>query len=301
MHGLQVVNPRAMLELNIFRSRPVSVEAPLGPGSTIKPIDDLLVFVIAIENRAVGWAEFPAPGEIICRLAARTANVTPDAGVKQAFRDEMDGVARQRAAPAEVFAAAARYLEPDEIQRGAAPAYQADVMAALREAEDEHERRQAGPSADSAPQPSPAAPDEAAGAEVASAPGEPTLDDMESALASIASGVDAAGDDLAARCAGRDFENDPPLAFMCLGQLASGGPTTIHFASFRKLACAQASGKPGYVCDYSLSVNLDSARDIWRSCAVIGRRGRLHRPLRSVRRPVGATGAGVPIGEGGAS
>ena len=77
MQGLQVVNPRAMLELNIFRSRPVSVEAPLGPGSTIKPIDDLLVFVIAIENRAVGWAEFPAPGEIICRLAARTANVTP--------------------------------------------------------------------------------------------------------------------------------------------------------------------------------------------------------------------------------
>jgi hypothetical protein len=213
------------------------------------------------------------PAAAAAAVAARRAALLADAGVKQAFRAEMDDVARQSAAPAEVFAAAARYLEPDEIQRGAAPSYQADVSSALREAEDDHDRRQAGPSAESALQRSPAAPDEAAGAEAALAPGEPTPDDMETALASIASGVDAAGDDLAARCAGRDFENDPPLAFMCLGQLASGGPTTIHFASFRKLACAQASGKPGYVCDYSLSVNLDSARDTGALAALLAAGG----------------------------
>ncbi len=206
-------------------------------------------------------------------VAARRAALLADAGVEQAFRDEMDDVARQRAAPAEVFAAAARYLEPEELQHGAAPSYQADVTAALREAEDEHERRQAGPSAESAPQPSRATPDEAAGAEVASAPGEPTPDDMESALASIASGVDAAQDDLVARCAGRDFENDPPLAFVCLGQLASGGPTTIHFVSFRKLSCAQVAGKPGYLCEYSFSVNLDSAGDTGALAALLSAGG----------------------------
>ena len=224
---------------------------------------------IARLGERAGGSKPPAAAAI----AARRGALLADAGVKQAFGAEMDDVARLRAVPAEVFAAAARYLEPDEIQRGAAPSYQADVTAALREAEDEHERRQAGPNAESAPQPSPAAPDEAAGAEVASVPGEPTPDDMESALASIASGVDAAQDDLAARCARRDFENDPPLAFMCLGQLASGGPTTIHFASFRKLACAQAAGKPGYLCDYSFSVNLDSARDTGALAALLAAGG----------------------------
>jgi hypothetical protein len=224
---------------------------------------------IAGLGERAGGSQPPAATVVAARRAALLAN----SGVKQAFRAEMDDVARQSASPAEVFAAAARYLEPDEIQRDAAPSYQADVTAALREAEDEHERRQAGPSAESAPQPSPAAPDEAAGAEIASAPGEPTPDDMESALASLASGVDAAQDDLAARCAGRDFENDPPLAFMCLGQLASGGPMAIRFASFHKLACAQASGKPGYVCDYSFSVNLDSARDAGALAALLAAGG----------------------------
>jgi hypothetical protein len=77
VQGLQVLNPRAILELIALRSSPVSVEAPLGPGSMINPTDDLLVFVIAIENLAVGRGAFAAPGEIICRLAARMANVTP--------------------------------------------------------------------------------------------------------------------------------------------------------------------------------------------------------------------------------
>lgn len=77
VQGLQVLNPRTILELKTLRSSPLSVEAPLGPVSTINPIDDLLVFVIAIENLAVGRAAFAAPGAIICRLAARMANDTP--------------------------------------------------------------------------------------------------------------------------------------------------------------------------------------------------------------------------------
>jgi hypothetical protein len=191
-------------------------------------------------------------------LAGRRAALLANAGVEQAFRNEMGAVARQEAAPAEVLASASRYLEQDEIQRGAAPAYQLDVTAALREAEDQHERRQSGAGGESASPPPPAALDEPVGDKVASTSGEPAPDDMKSALVQLAAGADPAQDDLAARCAAADFEIDPPLAFMCLGQIASGGHVTVHVASFRKVACAQASVKPGYVCDYSISLALES-------------------------------------------
>src|ERR1700722_6213870 len=73
-HGSHTRNPCETLLLYDLKSRPVSVEAPLGAASITSPIDDLLRLVRAIENRAVGAAPGAAPGETISKLAARTVN-----------------------------------------------------------------------------------------------------------------------------------------------------------------------------------------------------------------------------------
>ncbi len=73
---------------------------------------------------------------------ARRAAILADAGVQKAFGDAVLGVAHESASPAAVQAAAAHLLLPEEIAvaTGASP-YRVSIDAAMRQAEEEHQRR----------------------------------------------------------------------------------------------------------------------------------------------------------------
>ena len=72
----------------------------------------------------------------------RRAAILADAGVQKAFGDAVLGVAHESASPAAVQAAAAHLLLPEEIAvaTGASP-YRVSIDAAMRQAEEEHQRR----------------------------------------------------------------------------------------------------------------------------------------------------------------
>ena len=85
---------------------------------------------------------------------------------------------------------------------------------------------------------------------------------MLDALEALASGADAGQDYLAALCARGGLRNDPALALMCLGQMGAGGPMHVHVAHFRKIGCQKATENPGYMCDYTFSLDVASGRDM---------------------------------------
>ena len=85
---------------------------------------------------------------------------------------------------------------------------------------------------------------------------------MLAAVEDVANGLNAGQNDLANRCAQGGIKNDPGLAIMCLGQIGAGGPMKVRITRFRKIACSQAQGGPGWVCDYSFQSDLLTGRDM---------------------------------------
>ena len=197
----------------------------------------------ALKQRASkygGSAPEPDSGPAIARRAA----ILADAGVQRAFRDAMLDVAHASASPDTVRSAAARLLRPEEI--GASP-YRASTDEAMRRAEQEHRSRVLG--TDAAEEP-------------ASVSGEPAAGDMLDALEALASEIDAGQDYVASSCERGGVRNDPLLALMCLVQMGAGGPMHVHVAHFRKIGCKKATENPGYMCDYTFSLDVASGRNM---------------------------------------
>lgn len=89
------------------------------------------------------------------------------------------------------------------------------------------------------------------------AKGEPSEEDMYDLLKSKFDAAAGRMRDIQERCAGGNFARNSVGgamdAMMCLGMMpanAMGAGQAPKITSFRKLGCAKASGKPGYVCDY---------------------------------------------------
>lgn len=88
---------------------------------------------------------------------------------------------------------------------------------------------------------------------------EPTEQEM---FAAIKAGVDSANafsKNTEASCRNGSAKNDPTTAMLCLaGALGTGGAGGIgvEVSNFHKVACARASGVPGWNCDYVQSTNV---------------------------------------------
>jgi hypothetical protein len=92
-----------------------------------------------------------------------------------------------------------------------------------------------------------------------SSPGdrEPTEKDMMAALKAGADAGNAQLKDIEDKCRSGAYRkgNDQALAMMCLaGAMGTGGAGGIRkdITGFRKVACARASGRPGWNCDYAI-------------------------------------------------
>ncbi len=214
--------------------------------------------IATLEKRASKYGRSaPEPGS--APATERRAAILGDSGVQAAFRNAMLAVARESASPDAVQSAASRFLQPGEIEvaAGASP-YRAGISAAMQEAEKEHRSRVLG--TDVAAAPPPDTPSASTGVSAAVS-GEPAAGDMLDALEALASGIDAAQDNLAGRCARPEVRNDPGLAVMCLVQMGAGGPMHVHVAHFRKIGCKEATESPGYMCDYTFSLDVASGRN----------------------------------------
>lgn len=78
-----------------------------------------------------------------------------------------------------------------------------------------------------------------------------------------AGGLTAQQQDLRQRCERREYrqgQGDPGLAMQCLGAMA--GPKGVSVKSFRKIACEKAEGKPGYVCDYTMALDMATGPNV---------------------------------------
>jgi hypothetical protein len=198
---------------------PASLQGLAETTKVIREID-------ALEQRASKYgrsAAEPGAGPVTARRIA----ILADFGVQDAFRNAMLAVARKSASPTAVQSAATRLLQAGEMEvaAGASP-YRAGIDAAMQEAEKEHRSRVLGTDVAAAPPPD-AAPSVATGVS-GSVSGEPAAGDMLDALEALASGIDAAQDNLAGRCARPEVRNDPGLAVMCLVQMGAGGPMHVH-------------------------------------------------------------------------
>ena len=86
---------------------------------------------------------------------------------------------------------------------------------------------------------------------------EPTEADMMAALKAGAEAGNAQLKDIEDKCRSGAYRrgNDQALAMMCLaGAMGTGGAGGIRkdITGFRKVACARASGRPGWNCDYAV-------------------------------------------------
>ena len=97
------------------------------------------------------------------------------------------------------------------------------------------------------------------GSSARSSPGdrEPTEADMVAALKAGADAGNAQLKDIEEKCRSGAYRkgNDQALAIMCLaGAMGTGGAGGIRkdITGFRKVACARATGRPGWNCDYAV-------------------------------------------------
>ena len=92
-------------------------------------------------------------------------------------------------------------------------------------------------------------------------PGEPTSQDMRDA---VQAKIDAYNDSMKQKitaCRNGQYDNNPLMAAQCLAVYAGGSngknDYMIKITKFKKIACAsaQAVGKAGYNCDYSITLS----------------------------------------------
>jgi hypothetical protein len=184
----------------------------------------------------------------------RRRDIMADPGVLQQFSAAMQ-IAAKRGTQEAVDNATAVYLLPEDLRNGSDGApFRAAIITAQQQAEDERVASVLGEDSGSRPQ--------AAQRTEQTAAGEPSSRDMLAAVEDISGSINAGQTDLASRCARREFQNDPGLALMCLGQMGAGRPMKVRITRFRKTACSQAQGAPGWVCDYSFQLDLSTAPDM---------------------------------------
>ncbi len=95
----------------------------------------------------------------------------------------------------------------------------------------------------------------------AAVPGEPGYQDMRDA---VQAKIDAYNDSMKQKitaCRNGQYDNNPVMAAQCLAVYAGGSNGNsdymIKITKFKKIGCAsaQAVGKPGYNCDYSITLS----------------------------------------------
>jgi hypothetical protein len=95
----------------------------------------------------------------------------------------------------------------------------------------------------------------------ATVPGEPTSQEMRAAVQAT---VDSYNDSMKQKitaCRNGQYDNNPVMAAQCLAVYAGGSngksDYMIKITKFKKISCASAQpvGKPGYNCDYSITLS----------------------------------------------
>jgi hypothetical protein len=84
----------------------------------------------------------------------------------------------------------------------------------------------------------------------------PSEKDMYEAVKADFDALNARLSNLADSCHSGGYRHDPILAMECLGLGVGTGGTfsmSVEISNFRKVACAEAVGQPGYICDYVLN------------------------------------------------
>ena len=82
---------------------------------------------------------------------------------------------------------------------------------------------------------------------------------MYDALKATMDGMNSNMKDTENACRAGDYQNDPFLALQCIGIFggtAGRGGISARITKFQKIACEKADGKPGYVCDYAIRLNM---------------------------------------------